>query len=153
MATIAVTIPIGTLTRKIQRQLSSTRRPPIGGPSAAATPPTADQMPIARVALLGREGGEDEAERGRQHHRPAGRLQDAGGDEDVERGGERAEGRGGGEEQQAEEEDALAADPVGDAPGRHEQRGEDDRVGVQHPGEARAGRRRRSPAAGRGRRC
>ena len=42
-----MTIPIGTLTTKIQRQSSWTRRPPIGGPSAAATPPTADQMPIA----------------------------------------------------------------------------------------------------------
>ena len=45
---IAVAIsPVGTLTRKIQCQLSSIRRPPIGGPSAAATPPTADQTPIA----------------------------------------------------------------------------------------------------------
>ncbi len=46
-ATAAVTIPIGTLTTKIQRQSSWTRSPPIGGPSAAATPPTADQMAIA----------------------------------------------------------------------------------------------------------
>jgi hypothetical protein len=32
---------------KIQCQLSSTSRPPIGGPRAAATPPTADQIPTA----------------------------------------------------------------------------------------------------------
>jgi len=47
IAANAVARPIGTLTRKIQCQLICTRSPPIGGPSAAATPEIADQMPIA----------------------------------------------------------------------------------------------------------
>ena len=40
----------------------------------------ADGRPDAdrRRPLLGREGGQDQAQRGRQHHRPAGRLQDPG---------------------------------------------------------------------------
>ena len=40
-----------------------------------------------------------------------------------------------GEDRQPDEEHALAPDPVGEPPGRHEQRREDDRVRVQDPGE------------------
>src|SRR5215472_13544206 len=48
--------PIGTLTRKIHRQLTATNNPPITGPRAAATPPTAVH---ARTAPLRRSGGYD----------------------------------------------------------------------------------------------
>src|SRR6266702_2345254 len=41
-------IPIGTLIRNTQRQLTWTRRPPSTGPRAAATPPTAPQIATAR---------------------------------------------------------------------------------------------------------
>ena len=37
-------IPTGTLTRKTQRQLAVTSRPPSTGPVAAASPATADQI-------------------------------------------------------------------------------------------------------------
>src|ERR1700760_3645973 len=40
-----VATPIGTLIRKIQRQLSSTSRPPTGGPDDPATAATPAQMP------------------------------------------------------------------------------------------------------------
>ena len=43
----------GRLTRKTQRQLAWTSRPPIGGPSAAAAPPTADHRPIAAPLRAG----------------------------------------------------------------------------------------------------
>ena len=41
----SVASPIGTLMRKIQRQLSPTSRPPTGGPAVAATAATPAQMP------------------------------------------------------------------------------------------------------------
>jgi len=46
--------PIGRLTRKIQRQLTVTRTPPMSGPSAAATPPAAVHV---RTAPLRPSGG------------------------------------------------------------------------------------------------
>ena len=104
-----------------------------GGGDAGDRRPDADRD----RALLGREGGQEEAERGRDHHRRADRLQHAGADQEGDRGGGRAERRGDGEGEQAGDEDALAADPVGDPPGGDEQGGEDDRVAVQDPGEAR----------------
>src|SRR5437763_652527 len=47
--------PIGTLTRKTQRQLAATSNPPTTGPAAAARPPTAVQ---ARTAPWRRSGDE-----------------------------------------------------------------------------------------------
>ncbi len=43
----------GRLTRKTQRQLAWTSSPPIGGPRAAAAPPTADHRPIAAPLRAG----------------------------------------------------------------------------------------------------
>ena len=146
-------MPIGTLTTKIQRQLSCTRRPPIGGPSAAATPPTADQMPIASGRCsAGKAGRIRPSVVGSIIAPPAACRTRAPTRKGIE-GASGAERRGGGEEQQAGDEDALAADPVGDPPGGDEQRREDDRVGVQDPGEA--GERGAAEVArpGRGRRC
>ena len=51
--TINASTPIGTFTRKIQRQLAVTSRPPTNGPSAAATPPTAVQVRTAAPRLSG----------------------------------------------------------------------------------------------------
>lgn len=67
-------------------QQTPDRRSERRGDAADGRPDADRQRP-----LLDREGGEDEAERGRQHHRPAHRLQDPGRDQDVERGSDRAE--------------------------------------------------------------
>ena len=47
----------GRFTRKTQRQLTWTSRPPIGGPNAAAAPPTADHRPIAAPLRAGPKAG------------------------------------------------------------------------------------------------
>jgi hypothetical protein len=47
----------GRLTRKTQRQLAWTRRPPMGGPRAAAAPPTADHSPMAAPLRSGPKAG------------------------------------------------------------------------------------------------
>ncbi len=112
-------------------QQAADRRPECRRDAADRGPDADRQRP-----LLDREGGQDQPQGGRDHHRPAGCLQDPCRDQEGDRGGGGAEGRGRREEEQAGDEDALAADPVGDPPGGDEQRREDDRVGVQHPGEA-----------------
>jgi hypothetical protein len=84
--------------------------------------------------LAGREGGQREPERCRDEHRARRRLQHPGGDEHAERG---CGGAGGGrepEQRHPEQERGAAAGVVGEPPGGDEQRGEHDRVGVQHPG-------------------
>src|SRR5204862_6455505 len=83
-----VTSPTGTFTRKTQRQLASTSRPPIGGPAAAATPPTAAHRAHRRRALRGRELGQQQPEGGRDEERGAGRLQHARADEHKRGGGD-----------------------------------------------------------------
>ena len=47
----------GRLTRKTQRQLACTSKPPTGGPKAAAAPPTADHSPIAAPLRSGPKAG------------------------------------------------------------------------------------------------
>ena len=47
----------GRLTRNTQRQLTCTRSPPIGGPRAAAAPPTADHSPMAAPLRSGPKAG------------------------------------------------------------------------------------------------
>ena len=125
----------GTLTRNTQCQLAATRAPPITGPSAAAAPPTEVQALIVAGALVRPRGGEQQAERGRHEQCPAGRLHDAGRDEhpDVRREG--ARGRREAEDGHSGEERGAAADQVGRSAGRDEERGEHDRVGVEHPGQ------------------
>ena len=83
----------GRLTRKTQRQLTWTRRPPIGGPKAAAAPPTADHRPMAAPLRCGAEGGQEQAERGGQHQGAADRLQDTGADQELERRARRRRAR------------------------------------------------------------
>ena len=125
----------GRFTRNTQRQLAWTSSPPIGGPNAAAAPPTADHSPIAAPLRVGTEGRQQEAERGRQHEGAAHRLQDPGADEDVERRRDGAQGGRGGEDGEAEQEGPLAPGPVGPAASRDEDGGEHDGVGAQHPRE------------------
>src|SRR6202012_5896720 len=53
----SVATPIGTLMRKIQRQLASTSRPPTGGPDDPATAATPAQMPTTVACCrLGNDG-------------------------------------------------------------------------------------------------
>ena len=93
-------------------------------------------MPTAAARFSGGNSGSSSAERGRQQHRRAGRLHDARGDERRRPTARRRRApEAAVKSEQAAEEDALAPDAVGHAAGRDEQRGEDDRVGVQHPGE------------------
>ena len=100
-----------------------------GGGRAADGRPQADRRTLA----LGTEGRQQQTEGGGQHEGAADRLQDPGADQELERRGEGAEGGGGGEDGQPEQEGPLAAGPVGPAAGRHQDRGEDDGVGAQHP--------------------
>ncbi|MBN9624249.1 MAG: hypothetical protein J0H06_15095 [Actinobacteria bacterium] len=75
----------------------------------------------------------DQREADREHDRAADSLQAAG---EVEEGGvgrERAEQRGGGEDRQPADEDAAPAEAVGERARCQHQRGERERVGVDHP--------------------
>ena len=125
----------GRLTRKTQRQLACTSSPPIGGPKAAAAPPTADHSPMAAPLRAGPKAGRSSPSEVGSIERAAGGLEDAGADQELERRGDGAQRRRGGEDGQADEEGPLAAGPVGPAPGRHEGGGEDDGVGAEHPGQ------------------
>ena len=89
--------------------------------------------PDREAALVRRELGQQQRERGRHQQRRARGLEHAGGDQQVERRRGAARCRRREEDGQADEEAALAADAVGVAAGRHEQRGEHDRVAVQDP--------------------
>ncbi len=91
--------------------------------------PQADGRPLAGRA----EGGEQQPERGGQHEGAAGGLEDPGADEEFEARSDGAQSRRGGEDPQPEQEGPLAAGPVGPAPGRHQDGGEDDGVRAQHP--------------------
>ncbi len=117
--------PVGELDQGAAEGRADRRRGRRGGA------PEAD----AGGAALGREGVENERQRGRRDHRRADPLHDAEGDQQAERGSERAEQAGGGEAGDAEQEDPLVAEAVGEATGRHQQRGDDDEVAVEHPGE------------------
>ena len=142
--------PMGTLTRNTQRQSRATSRPPITGPSAAATPPHGSPRAHRCTPTLGRIAWRAPA-RARSGsagpHRPPAR-----------RGSRRASRCRSTRAQateasvkisDAEQETPLAPVPVGQAPEQHQQRGVDDRVGVEHPrerhrGSARSGRWRSS---------
>ena len=86
------------------------------------------------AAVLG-ERLQHEAEGRGNHQRRPERLQDAESGQDAGRGSDRAEARRHGEHDQAREEDPPAPDQVGDPTGGDQERGEDDVVGIQDPGE------------------
>ncbi len=129
-------MPTGTLTRKTQRQLSWTSRPPIGGPAAAATALTAAQPATATDRWCGLNSGSSSAsEVGSISAAPIActtRVATSASTDQARRTG----GARDGEEREPGEEDALAPVGVGPAAGGDEQRGEDDRVRVEDPAEA-----------------
>ena len=128
--------PMARLTKKTQRQLvAATRTPPRAGPVAAAMPPVAPHSGGRRRALLERELGEQQRQRGRDEDRRARGLHDARGDQHLDRRRQPADGRGGQEGRDADEEHPPPAEAVRQPARRHQQRGEDDVVGVEDPGE------------------
>ncbi len=84
MPTTSASTLKGRLTRKTQRQLACTSRPPMGGPNAAAAPPTADHRPMAAPLRAGTEGGQQQPERSGQHERATAGLQHPGRNEQSE---------------------------------------------------------------------
>ena len=84
-----------------------------------------------------REGLQHQRERGRHERRGAQRLEHARRDQQGHRRRHTAEHRGDREPDDRPEEGAAAADPVGQPAGGDQRRGEHDRVGVQHPRQAR----------------
>ncbi len=78
--------------------------------------------------LLGDQGQGDG-----EHDRAADALQGAGEVEEGRVGRERAEQRGEREDPQPDREDAAAAEAVGERAGGEHERGERERVGVDHP--------------------
>ena len=111
-------------------QRPSERRPDRGSRSRGG-PPEADPS----RSSLGREGVEDQGQRGRGDHRGTDALHDAEGDQKLERGSGRAEQARRGEPGDAEQEDPLVAEAVGEAARGHQQRRDDDEVAVEDPGE------------------
>ena len=79
----------------------------------------------------------------RGHHRPGARcLDDPGRDQRGHPGRQPAQHRAEAEQDQPAREEPPPPDPVGPPAGRHQDRGEHDRVGVEHPGQrAQAGAR------------
>ena len=92
--TMNAAMPTGTLTRKTQRQSTcdqqaADRRSGGGGDGADGRPAGDGDRALVRLEL-----GQQQRERGRQHQRRAGRLDDAHGDERLDRPGRRAGGAG-----------------------------------------------------------
>ena len=112
------------------------RRTPAAAADAAHRGPEAEGA-VAFGALL--EGAGDDREAGGGDHRGAEALDRAGADQDALAVGERAAERGGGEEADADQEDLAAGEEVGGAPGQHQEAGEGERVGVDHPLQAGVG--------------
>ena len=130
--------------RGAERQVDEEDEAPVGELDQGAAEGRADRRRRGRRgapeadpggAALGREAVEDDRQRGRGDHRRGDALDDAEGDQQRQRGGRRAEQAGGGEAGDAEQEDAAVAEAVGEPAGRDQQRGDDDEVAVEHPGE------------------
>ena len=108
-------------------------RPPSDGPAAAATPPIAPQSAVAeRAARGGNSGSSSRARSARAAPRrpPARRARRPEPDGGRQRAGGRATTK-----RPVPRGTAAGAQRVCAAPGGHEQRGEDDVVGVEHPRE------------------
>ncbi len=130
----SVTIPIGTLMRKIHRQDDPDEQPadrrPGGGRDGGDPGPDADHHGV--LPLAGTPGRAARARSARSAPRrppapPAPRPARPG----VGAAAHAAEARV--NTSDPDEQEPAAAEVVGQPPGRHQQRGEDDRVGVQHP--------------------
>ena len=85
--------------------------------------------------LLG-ERLDDQRQGRRDQQRRAERLHDPGGDQELDGRGGRAQGGRHGEQRDAGDERAAPAQQVGQPAADDQERGEDDVVGVEHPGQA-----------------
>ena len=98
-------------------------------------PPRRWWRPRARTRCRGRGpvGRGEQGERGGEHERAADALQRAREVERERRAGEPAQHRGDREDDEADHEHEPPADAVGERAARQQQRGERERVGVDHP--------------------
>ncbi len=126
--------PIGTLTKKIHSQpMPEVITPPTTGPTATAAPITPPNTPKATPRSLALERLCDQRQRGREHHRAAGALHGAGEVQRQRVPRQAACGRGQREHDQPGHEHAPAPEQVSQRAGRQQERGERERVGVDHP--------------------
>ena len=107
----------------------------MGGPKAAAAPPTADHRPMAAPLRSGPKAGRSRPSEVGSMSAPPVACSTRAPTRKSSAGRQGAQGRGGGEDGQADEEGPLAPGPVGPAPRRDQGGGEDDGVGAQDPGE------------------
>ena len=145
--TAITTAPSGTLIAKIAGQPSVwVSTPPSSAPDEAPSPPTAAHRPRPRL----RSGPSGSAEVmiesvAGSHDRAAEALQRAGGDQQRAGVGDRARQRRQGEQRHPDQEHAPASQQVGRAASQHQESGERERVGVDHP--LQAGGREVQPVA------
>ena len=133
--------PIGTLMKKIEDQPNaSVRTPPSSGPTAAAEAIVAPQIPNAVPALAPVELLGDQRQPAGVHDRAADALARARDDQEQRARGQRAQERGQREQAEADREHELAAEQVGERAGGQQERGQGQRVGVDHPLDVREAR-------------
>ena len=114
-----------------------------GGQPADGAPQADHDGPLGR-----RKCRQHDRQRRRHEQRRADALHDARGDQPGDARREAAGQRAEQEDGDADAEDALSAVQVGEPARRHEQGGEDDRVGVEHPREVGRLRAREGAAQG-----
>ena len=134
-------MPIGTLTRKIQCQLStSVSTPPSSTPIDAAA--GRDEAEDAhRLGALGRLGEEahHQRERDRRDDRPAEPLDGPRRDQELLRAGEPARDRSDREQRDPDQEHAPVPVEVAEPPAEEQEAAEGEQVGVDDPRERRLG--------------
>ena len=131
-----VATPMGTLTRKIHRQLNPTSSPPTGAPEEAATAATPAHTPTAAVCWrAGKDGSSSPSEAGTMTAAPAACSTRPA--ISTPRTGATAHSTDAAVKMATPASRKPApAEVVGQPSGRDQERGEHDRVGVQHPGQA-----------------
>ena len=109
------------------------RYPPSRGPAAVATPPSPDQAPMARAAILRSERGLEDGQAGRGHEGAPDALENPGQDEHAGIRGDPAAHGGDGEPDDADGEDALAPHAVAERAAQEEERRQGQRVARDDP--------------------
>jgi hypothetical protein len=122
----------------------SVSAPPASGPVATAPDPH------RRPALAAVEGRGEQRERGGEHRRSADALHRARKVQHQRAGRQRAAQRREGEDPQPDDEDVTPPDAVGGRAPREQQRGQGQRVGVDHPLQVAEGRIQRLGDVGQG---
>ena len=143
LAVLAQRANAGGQRGQADRHVDEEHEPPVGlheqpaqrRPGGRGDPAGRRPQPDRDVPLLGLELRQHQAERGRQHQRAAGRLDDPCRDQRADRRRGRAGCAGQHEHAQAQQEGPLATEGICPPAGRHEQRGEHDRVRAQDPRE------------------